>query len=587
MLAISRRHFLAGASAAPGLLGQARRPPNLLVILTDDQGFGDFDYQGNKDLETPNLARLARESVTFSRFSVSPVCAPTRAALMTGRYPLRTNVHGVTGGRETLRKSEVTMGEVFQRAGYRTGLIGKWHLGECYPYVPHARGFNDFVGFRVGHWSNYFDAPAERNGRPVRLPGYITEAFTSEAIDWIGTRPRDPWFCYLAYNVPHTPYQAPEADYRRHAARGHDPELAAVYAMIENMDRQVGRILGHLQSTGELDNTIVAFFCDNGPNGERYRCGLRGRKGSIYEGGTRSVLSVRWPGGQLRGGRKVEQIAAHIDLLPTFMELCGARRPEGPPLDGRSLAPLLRGEAASWPERRLYCHADHQRDARNPFPGAVWDQRWKLVNGRELYDLRADPGESADVSARHPEVVKPLRGAYDEWFASTLEGFRFGAPPIEVGHAEENPSVLPATQAALEGGPHYRAKMGYANDFIVNWRTPEDRMTWRADVRYPGRYLASLESLCPKENLGCTVRLQAGGAAVEGALREAGDLKEIPLRNIVESAVHAPEMNWTNAAIGELELRAGTVDVTLSAVKVPGRGVADVKSVRLRRLGPI
>jgi len=570
---------MAGAAAAPGLLGQAKRPPNVLLILTDDQGFGDFDYQGNKDLDTPALARLARESVTFSRFSVSPVCAPTRAALMTGRYPLRTNVHGVTGGRETLRKGEVTMGEVFQRAGYRTSLIGKWHLGECYPYVPHARGFDDFVGFRVGHWSRYFDTPCERNGRETRLPGYITEAFTEEAVNWIGRTPREPWFCYLAYNVPHTPYQAPIEDYRKHAARGHNPELATIYAMIENMDRQLGRLFAHLRWTSQMDNTIVMFLCDNGPNTDRYRCGLRGRKGAVYEGGTRSVLSVRWPGGQLQGSRKVDQIAAHIDLLPTLMELTGARRPEGPPMDGRSLVPLLRGEGTGWPARQLFCHADHQADPRKPFPGAVWDQRFKLVNGQELYNLESDPGESANVAAAHPERMKAMRAAYEGWFASTLEGFRYGPPPIELGHREENPAVLPATQAKLEGGVHFRAKMGYANDFIVNWKSAQDRISWDAQVEAPGRYVAVIESLCPPENVGCEVTLAAGGQQVKARVRTEGTMHELPLPNIVESPVHAPEMHWSMASLGELELPAGPVRLTLSA----GGAAVDVKSLRMAR----
>lgn len=577
---LSRRRFLAGA-AAPALLGQARRPPNLLIILTDDQGFGDFDFQGNKDLDTPNLARLARESVTFSRFSVSPVCAPTRAALMTGRYPLRTNVHGVTAGRETMRMEEVTLGNVFQQAGYRTSLIGKWHLGECYPYVPHARGFHDFVGFRVGHWSNYWDAPAERNGRATRLPGYITEAFTTEAINWMGRQRRDPWLCHLAYNVPHTPYQAPEADYQRHLKRGHAPELACIYAMVENMDRQVGRLLAHLERSGEAENTIVAFFCDNGPNGERYRCGLRGRKGSIYEGGTRSLLTIRWPG-RLQGGRTVDTIGAHIDLLPTFTELCSVRRPDGPPLDGVSMVPQLEGKPPAEPNRHLFCHADHQPDPLRPFPGAVWNQRWKLVNGRELYDLGADPGESADVASRHPEIVKPMRAAYDQWFASTLEGFRFGAPPIDVGHRQENPAVLPATQARLEGGVHYRAKQGYANDFIVNWKAKEDRISWNTQVKVAGNYEAHLEYVCPAANVNCGITLTAGDLAVTAAARRATPVEEIPLRNWVESPVHAPVMKWSLLPLGRLRLPAAPREFALTAAAIPGAGVVDVKSLRLK-----
>ncbi|MBY0374318.1 MAG: arylsulfatase, partial [Bryobacteraceae bacterium] len=428
---LSRRDLLFAATATTTALAQPPKPkrPNVLLILTDDQGAGDFSSANNPLLKTPTLDSLAQQSVRFTRFTVSPVCAPTRASLLTGRYHLRTGVWGVTAGRETMSTSEVTLGNAFQSAGYRTALVGKWHLGEHYPHVPHARGFDQFTGFRTGHWNRYFDPPLERNGQPFRTKGYIADILTDQAIAFLDQKSPDPFFLYLAYNPPHSPYIVSDEYWNRFEGKIDDPELRSIYAMVENLDSNIGRLLAHLDKTQLSNDTIVLFLCDNGPQSDRFNLNLRGRKSSVYEGGTRSPLWIRWPK-QLEP-HSVDRIAAHIDLYPTLLELCQVKAPAGPPIDGRSLVPLLKSTeaAATWPDRAIFSHQAGNRQAA-PFPGSVRTQRWSLVNGKELYDLEADPSQRKEVSADHPAVVKDLRARYDAWFADVIKGCSFAAPRI-------------------------------------------------------------------------------------------------------------------------------------------------------------
>ena len=469
-----RRNFLASpflASAAKSQSSRAKRP-NVLLIMTDDQGYGDNAFNGNPILRTPSLDKLARESVRLSRFYVSPLCAPTRSSLLTGRYHLRTGVWGVTGGRETMRADEMTIAEALKGAGYRTGLVGKWHLGEHYPCVPHSQGFDEFVGFRLGHWNRYIDPPLERNGKPIETKGYISDVFTDEAIAFIDRRQSDPFFLYLAYNAPHSPYIVPDQYYDRFEGKGLTVPVASTYAMVENLDRNIGRILAHLDKTGLANDTIVVFLCDNGPTGgPRFNAGLRATKGTVYEGGVRSPLWVRWT--RRLTPKVIDATAAHIDIYPTLLDLCGVPRPAGPAIDGVSLAPAITGPAKV-PERMLFFHNAGNR-IRSPFPGAVREGRWSLVNGKELYDLEKDPAEQNDVASANPEVTTRLRSAYQKWFDEAAEQCGFRQPAIPVGHAEENPVWLPATRAKLNGGLKYFGVHGYAHDWATGWSVHGER----------------------------------------------------------------------------------------------------------------
>jgi len=480
---------------------------------------------------------------------------------------MRTGVHGVTKGRETMRKGEITLAECLKPAGYRTSLAGKWHLGENYPYVPHARGFDEFTGFRTGHWNWYFDSPVERNGKPDRFKGYIADALTDEGIRFIKRPSSDPYFLYLAYNTPHAPYQVPDSYFNKFAGQGLSVENQSIYGMVSNLDDNIGRLLANVD-----DNTIVMFLCDNGPQTDRFNAGLRGRKGSVYEGGTRSPLYVRYPA-KLKGGRQISTIAGHIDVLPTLLHMADVKRPDGPPLDGRSLVPLLEGSTSDWAARNIYTHADQQADPLQPYPGCVRDQQYKMVNGNSLYDLIADPAESHDLSKVDAPRLSRMVKDYEAWFASTIEGFRVGAPPIEVGHKQENPALLTAPQADLAGSLRFHMKFGYAHDFAVGWSAAEDAMTWNIDAIAPGSYSATVQYRGPK---GTRIALNELSAVTA----ESTDMDEIHLPHRAHNGAEAPVVHWNRLNLGKLKLAKGSARLKLS-LSGPS---CDIKALEIRKV---
>jgi arylsulfatase A-like enzyme len=362
--------WLIAVLLAGGALDAAERP-NVLLILTDDQGYGDISSHGNPYVKTPHMDRIAAEGARFERFFVSPLCAPTRAGLLTGRYHLRTGVHGVTRGQENLRDSEVTLAEIFRDAGYATGCFGKWHNGRHYPMHPNGQGFDEFVGFCGGHWNNYFDTELEHNGEPLRTEGYITDVLTDHALAFIESHAKGPFFCYVPYNAPHSPWQVPEAYWSRFQNHPDlDEEAKCAYAMVENLDDNIGRLLAGLDARGLSEQTIVLFLTDNGANSDRFNAGMRGRKGSAHEGGTRVPLFVRWPG-VIPSGTVIRPIAKHVDLFPTLRELCGlmtgdesASRPQASPSQERPTPP-----AAGSPPSQAQRPARRRRRAGGPRPG--------------------------------------------------------------------------------------------------------------------------------------------------------------------------------------------------------------------------
>jgi arylsulfatase A-like enzyme len=465
----SRRDFLrtvAGAAAAAPLAGcvlsreagAVGRSPNVLLIMTDDQGWGDLGCHGNEKIRTPNLDRLAAESVEMTRFYVEPVCAPTRACLMTGRYKYRTGVTDTYLGRAMMHTDEVTVAEGLGRAGYATGIFGKWHLGDNYPLRPIDQGFQTGVWHLGGGMSQpadppessgYFDAIYQVDGREERIDGYCTDVFAQACLAFIEKHRDRPFFAYLPTNAPHTPLQVPDKYWKPYQEAGLDETTAKVYGMVENIDENVGRILRRLDELGLAERTIVIFLTDNGPQQrDRYKGGLRAGKGTVYEAGIRVPFFVRWPE-RLRGGRTVDTIAAHIDVMPTLLAACGAAPPKDRKIDGRSLLPLWTGEAGAWPDRTLFLQW-HRGDVPQMYrDAAAVGQRWKLVmhlkGGEprlELYDLVADPGEKQDVADGHPDVVKRLRAAYEGWFKDVSATRGYEPPRIHLGTEHENPVRL-------------------------------------------------------------------------------------------------------------------------------------------------
>ncbi len=556
--------------------------PNILLIMTDDQGYGDLASHGNPLIQTPVQDRLAAESVEFTRFYVSPLCAPTRASLLTGRYNIRTGTHGVTAGKETMWAEETILAEVLQSAGYRTGIFGKWHLGEHYPYVPHAQGFDEFVGFRTGHWIEYFDTQLERNGKTFRSEGYMADTLTDEALRFMEANQDRSFFLYVPYNPPHSPFQVPDEYFDLYEGKGLDPRTQSAYAMVTNLDDNIGRILARLEELELSDDTIVVFLSDNGPNGTRFNGGLRGTKGSVYEGGTRVPFFIRWPRG-FQGGRKISTIAAHIDLYPTLLELVGVPNPGALPLDGLSLVPLLEGDGQDWPDRKLYTHREHARDPWPLYPGAVRTERFNLVNGTELYEITVDPGEQNDVASRYPEVADELRAAYEQWYEAASRERGYKRLPIPVGYEEENPVTLTAPQAYLEGSVEFAPGPGWAHDWIKGWTDPASRVHWKIRVVRAGTYAVSLHYLCRPEDVGARIRVTVGGKQLEATVTEPTSMEPYPHPDRVPRR-EAPEMDWGTLPFGEVELAEGEMELSVEALTRPGKAALELKRAVLKRL---
>ena len=556
--------------------------PNVLLVMTDDQGWGDVYSHGNSKIDTPVMDRLATEGARFDRFYVSPVCAPTRASLLTGRYSLRTGTADVTRGLETMRSEEVTVAEVFGAAGYRTGLFGKWHNGAHYPSDPKGQGFETFFGFMAGHWNNYFDTGLVYNGEAVETEGYITDVLTDSALAFIERHQDEPFLAYVPYNAPHGPFQVPDRYFDKYARRGLDDKTAAVYAMVENIDDNLGRLLSKLDELGLAEHTIVLFLTDNGPNGDRFNGGMKGRKGHVDEGGVRVPLFVRWPG-QIPEGRLVRRLAAHIDLLPTLAELADVALPDTLALDGRSLVPLLRGGAGG-PERTLFTHWTGTRDGTlERYPGAVRTERHRLVRTSDvwaLYDMRLDPYQLRDVAAERPGVVDSLSAAYEAWFDEVTD-VPVERPRIPVGYDAAPTVELPAPEAHLGGGVQWKGGQGWANDWLVGW-SDTSAAAWELDVVVPGRYEVIALHTAPEEAVGTRLVVEAGGARVEGAMGEAHDPEPLPSPDRVPR-IEVYEKAWAPLELGTLALEEGPARLTVRTSGAPA-GPFELKALRLRRV---
>jgi arylsulfatase A-like enzyme len=444
--------------------------PNVVFVLTDDQGYGELGCHGNPVIKTPHMDQLHGESVRFTNFHVGPTCAPTRAGLMAGHYHNSTGVWHTIGGRSLLRKDEHSIARAFADQGYATGLFGKWHLGDNAPYRPQDRGFQEVVthgGGGVGntpdHWgNNYNDDAYAVNGEWSQFEGYCTDVWFREALKFIEYHRDRPFLCFITTNAPHSPYivderysdpyvdqvETQDADELHPADEPHP--RANFYGMITCIDENLGLLRRRLRDLGIERNTILIFMTDNGTSGGAtldedqfviggYNAGMRGIKGSEYEGGHRVPFFLHWPAGGLTEGRDVAELAANVDVMPTLMELCGID-PEGHDFDGRSLVPLLRGEGVDWPDRIMV--TDSQRIA---YPikwrkSSTMTNRWRLINGVELYDMATDPGQRRDVAPEHPDVVAALHEGYERWWDNVSQQFD-ETIPIPIG-TEEGQSVL-------------------------------------------------------------------------------------------------------------------------------------------------
>jgi len=421
----------------------APRKPNIILILTDDQGYGDLACHGNPHIKTPNLDRMYRESTRLTDFHVSPTCSPTRSALMTGRHEFYNGVTHTIMERERMTLKATTLPQVLKRAGYTTGIFGKWHLGDEDAYQPGQRGFDEVFIHGAGGigqtypgscgdapGNRYFDPVIRHNGTFVKTQGYCTDVFFQQALKWMGqVKGKSPFFCYIPTNAPHGPLDCPPGSDKQYAGKV-PPDVAKFYGMITNIDENVGRLLAQIREWGLDQETLVIFMTDNGTatGAKVFNAGMRGQKGSSFRGGTRVPSFWRWPG-TLPEGTDVPALTCSWDILPTLAELTGVSLDEelAKQVRGRSLVPLLKDAQADWPERTFVAHfgrwANGKAAQSKHANGAIYDGRWQLVFQRgttELFDVKNDPGEKKDVAARNANVVSRLQGAYDRWWEEVL-----------------------------------------------------------------------------------------------------------------------------------------------------------------------
>ncbi len=436
------------AAAEPASPGR----PNVVIVLTDDQGYGDLSCHGNPVLKTPNLDQFHRDSIRLTDFHAAPMCTPTRGQLLSGRDALANGAMNVSSGRTFLRRGIPTMADLFAAGGYRTGQFGKWHLGDNYPYRPQDRGFHESVFFPSSHigsapdyWNNdYFDDVYNHNGTRQQYSGYCTDVFFREAIQWMKAchAKKEPFFTYIATNAPHGPLFVPQK--YRDLYKDQPRNIASFFGMIANIDENIGQLEAMLRETGLRDNTILIFLTDNGATAgfPVFNAGMRGRKIDLYEGGHRVPCFLRWPAGKLRPPGDLAELTQMQDLLPTLLDLCQLKRAEPSGFAGHSLANLLRDKQDHLPDRMLVIQFSRM-NAPQPRKGdaAVLWKRWRLVQDSELYDLDSDPGQKTNVIEKHPEVAAKMRAHYETWWSRIAKQVNeFSA--ITVGADAENPVQL-------------------------------------------------------------------------------------------------------------------------------------------------
>ncbi len=566
--------WLAMAWTLLGALSNARavERPNVIVILTDDQGWGDLSLNGNTNLSTPNIDSLGRLGAKFDRFYVCPVCSPTRAEFLTARYHPRGGVHDTSRGGERLDLDERTIAQAFKAAGYQTAAYGKWHNGMQYPYHPLARGFDDFYGYCSGHWGDYFSPQLEHNGELVKGKGYLVDDFTDHALAFIEQNKANDFFLYLPMPTPHAPMQVPDQYWERMKnkvlpmkARPEDNEdinfTRAALAMVECIDFNVGRILGKLDQLKLANDTIVVFFCDNGPNSYRWNGEMKGRKGSTDEGGVRSPLLITWPG-KIKAGRLILQICGAIDLLPTLTDLAGVPRLDQRELDGVSLEPLLMDKAGAIPDRLLFSHWNGKVSVRT--------QQFRLDHQGELFDMVNDPGQTKPITQQQAAVAAELQGHVERWTSEMLPGLKDDDRPFTIGHPDFPLTQLPAR----DGIPHgkiERSDRAPNCSYFTNWNNTDDSMTWPVEVLAGGNFEVEMFYTCPESLVGSEVELSLGESRVRAVVTEKNDPIAVGAEHdrvprVSESFVK----DFKPLKLGVMKLKAGRGELKLRASQLTG-----------------
>lgn len=502
-------------SIAPLL--SATEHPNVVLVITDDQGYGDLACHGNPEVITPNIDKLSSEAVNLSDFHVFPTCSPTRAALMTGHWANRTGVWHTIQGRSLIRKNEVTLAQMFKDGGYETGIFGKWHLGDAYPFRPEDKGFTytyyhgaGGVGQTPDVWNNsYFGGAYYNNGEITKAEGYCTDVFFEEGNKFIkkNAEEKKPFFAYISTNAPHVPLLCPQKYIDMYEKKGLKARIATFLGMITNVDENVGNTRELIKELGIEDNTIFIFMTDNGSAGgsSLYNANMRGKKNSPYDGGHRVPFMIYFPKAGLNQKVEVKTLTHVVDIAPTLLEMCGLKKPAEVKFDGLSIKPLMEGKDENWKERFVITDSQRVVDPIKWRQCSVMGQDWRLVNGTELYYLPEDPGQTNDIAVKHPERVAKMRAFYEEWWADIEPGFSETAEFI-IGNPSSEVVRLTSHDWISEKYPPWNQSQVRK---ITSQISDAYDAYWAVDVEVAGTYQVKLYRWAPEANIAMNSEVSA------------------------------------------------------------------------------
>ncbi len=553
--------------------------PNILIILTDDQGWGDLSINGNTNLKTPNIDNIALNGASFERFYVSPVCSPTRAELLSGKFFVRSGVNGVTRGYERMNTDVKLISDFFKGKKYKTGAFGKWHNGSQPPYHPNNRGFDEFYGFTSGHWGNYFDPILEKNGKIIKTEGYINDVITNEAISFI-KKSNKPFLSFISYNTPHSPMQVPDKYFDgkdillrgRYSKRENIEKTKAAMGMIENIDENIGNVIRLLKEKGVYENTIIIFFSDNGPNGNRWNNDLKDRKGSTNEGGVRVPFFIQWPK-NIKKGLKIKQISSVLDVFPTLLELTGNESLND--LDGMSLKRFLDSPSLLDDERTIFSYWNNRISARN--------NNYILDHENNLYDLVKDFSQYNPIEKDNNPHYQKLLNDKNEWLTKVVNPNKekLTRRPFTINYNTAKYTHLPARDAEINGD--LKRSSIHANcSFIENWKNTNDYIFWEIDVLEDGINNIELYYTLEKESVGTEIALEFENQIIKKTIDEFHDPNLVGFEEDKIKRIESYTKDFKKIKIGTMSFKKGLSKLKLKTTKKVGKKSIDFRLLILK-----
>lgn len=553
--------------------------PNILIILTDDQGWGDLSINGNTNLKTPNIDNIALNGASFERFYVSPVCSPTRAELLSGKFFVRSGVNGVTRGYERMNTDVKLISDFFKGKKYKTGAFGKWHNGSQPPYHPNNRGFDEFYGFTSGHWGNYFDPILEKNGKIIKTEGYINDVITNEAISFI-KKSNKPFLSFISYNTPHSPMQVPDkySDGKdillrgRYSKRENIEKTKAAMGMIENIDENIGNVVRSLKEKGVYENTIIIFFSDNGPNGNRWNNDLKDRKGSTNEGGVRVPFFIQWPK-NIKKGLKIKQISSVLDVFPTLLELTENESLND--LDGMSLKRFLDSPSLLDDERTIFSYWNNRISARN--------NNYILDHENNLYDLVKDFSQYNPIEKDNNPHYQKLLNDKNEWLTKVVNPNKekLKRRPFTINYNAAKYTHLPARDAEINGD--LKRSSIHANcSFIENWKNTNDYIFWEIDVLEDGINNIELYYTLEKESVGTEIALEFENQIIKKTIDEFHDPNLVGFEEDKIKRIESYTKDFKKIKIGTMSFKKGLSKLKLKTTKKVGKKSIDFRLLILK-----